>query len=68
VESLEQRPIQERTLRDPTIGVRYHNEQLDRITFSKADAAASPEQRSVARMGCGGCPSLGQVDVAVRLS
>jgi len=37
VGSLEQRPIQERTLRDPTIGFRYHNEQLDRITFSKSD-------------------------------
>ena len=36
-ESLGQRPIQERTLRDPMIGFRYHNEQLDRITFSQSE-------------------------------
>jgi outer membrane protein TolC len=36
-QAMRQRPIQERTLPDPTLGVRYHNEQSDRITFGESD-------------------------------
>jgi outer membrane protein TolC len=36
-QSMLQRPIQERTLPDPTLGVRYHNERFDRITFGESD-------------------------------
>ena len=36
-QAMRQRPIQERTLPDPTVGVRYHNEQFDRITFGESD-------------------------------
>lgn len=37
VHMMEQRPIQEGTLPDPMVGVRYHNEQSDRITFGESD-------------------------------
>jgi outer membrane protein TolC len=36
-QSMLQRPIQENTLPDPTVGVRYHNESFDRITFGESD-------------------------------
>lgn len=32
-----ERPIQERTLPDPTIGVRWHNEDFNRITLGKSE-------------------------------
>ena len=36
-QAMRERPIQERTLPDPTLGVRYHNESFDRITFGESD-------------------------------
>ena len=35
--AMQQRPIQESTLPDPMIGLRYHNEQSDRITWGESD-------------------------------
>ena len=35
--AMAERPIQEGTLPDPSIGVRYHNEQFGRITFGQSD-------------------------------
>jgi outer membrane protein TolC len=32
-----ERPIQEGTLPDPSVGVRYHNEQFGRVTFGQSD-------------------------------
>ena len=37
VRAMEQRPIQERTLPDPTLGLRYHNERFDSRTFGESD-------------------------------
>jgi outer membrane protein, heavy metal efflux system len=36
-QAMRQRPVQEGTLPDPTVGVRYHNERWDRITFGESD-------------------------------
>lgn len=36
-QAMRQRPIQEGTLPDPTVGVRYHNEQSNRITFGESE-------------------------------
>lgn len=37
VRAMEQRPIQEQTLPDPTVGVRFHNERFSRFTFGESD-------------------------------
>lgn len=47
LDSMRQRPIQERTLPDPTIGVRYHNETFRDFTIGEREmsfAALSVEQ------------------------
>jgi outer membrane protein TolC len=36
-QAMRQRPIQERTLPDPTLGVRYHNETFDHFTFGESE-------------------------------
>ena len=36
-QAMRQRPIQERTLPDPTVGARYHNEQFDRLTLGESE-------------------------------
>ena len=36
-QAMRRRPIQERTLPDPTVGARYHNEQFDRITLGESE-------------------------------
>lgn len=36
-QAMRQRPLQERTLPDPVVGVRYHNEKIDKITFGESD-------------------------------
>ncbi len=36
-QAMRQRPVQERTLPDPTIGARYHNEKTDRLTLGESD-------------------------------
>ncbi len=36
-QAMRQRPIQERTLPDPVLGVRYHNEKSDQITFGESE-------------------------------
>lgn len=35
--AMQERPIQEGTLPDPSAGVRYHNEQFGRLTFGQSD-------------------------------
>jgi cobalt-zinc-cadmium efflux system outer membrane protein len=35
--AMEQRPVQEGTLPDPSLAVRYHNERFDQITFGESD-------------------------------
>ncbi len=36
-QAMRQRPVQEGTLPDPTVGVRYHNERFDQITLGESD-------------------------------
>ena len=36
-QAMRQRPIQEATLPDPTVGIRYHNERSDRITWGESE-------------------------------
>ena len=36
-QAMRQRPIQEGTLPDPTVGIRYHNERSDRITLGESE-------------------------------
>jgi cobalt-zinc-cadmium efflux system outer membrane protein len=36
-QAMRQRPIQEGTLPDPSVGVRYHNEQFGRITYGRSE-------------------------------
>ena len=36
-QAMRQRPIQERTLPDPTVGARYHNEEFDRLTLGESE-------------------------------
>ena len=35
--AMQQKPVQEGTLPDPMVGIRYHNEQSDRITWGESD-------------------------------
>lgn len=35
--AMQQRPVQEGTLPDPTVGVRFHNEDFSRITFGESE-------------------------------
>jgi outer membrane protein, heavy metal efflux system len=35
--AMRQRPIQERTLPDPTVGALYHNEEFDRLTLGESE-------------------------------
>ena len=57
-QAMRQRPVQEGTLPDPTVGVRYHNERWDRIPLGKSDFSFvefSAEQ-CVAWIGLGSMP------------
>lgn len=36
-QAMQQRPIQERTLPDPSVGIKYHNETFDSITFGDSE-------------------------------
>ncbi|WP_428298383.1 TolC family protein [Hyphomicrobium sp.] len=37
LQAMQQRPVQEGTLPDPSLSVRYHNESFDQITFGESD-------------------------------
>lgn len=56
VRAMRERPVQEGTLPDPTVGVKYHNEQSDKITlgeseFSYVEFAAEQEVPFPGKLG-----------------